>query len=456
MLLNTVGLTYDRLTLWPRAAKLAERGWARPLAEVIPAVTCTAQASILTGCLPSTHGIVGNGWYWRDLGEVRFWLQSNRLLGAEPLYATAARRAAERGRDFRCAKLFWWFNQGADVAISVTPKPHYGADGDKRFDITGQPEELVQELKRKLGPFPFHTFWGPLSGLPSSQWIGRCAAEVLRTEPDLMLVYLPHLDYDTQRVGPEQCDWRKLLAELDSAVAPIFDQAERIGATVWIINECRHLQVDQPIFPNRLLRQQGLLRVRSGPFGEMLETFTSRAFAVCDHQIAHVYVRNPSDIAPVAELFAATDGIAKVLVGVERGQVGLDHPRSGEVVLLAGQNAWFAYPYWLDDRQAPDFARTVNIHAKPGYDPCELFFDPRLRWPKGRMLLRLLQKQLGFRTLFDVVPLDAGLVRGSHGLAAASREQRPVMIGTGPQPHSEFGHIDIREFVLRHLGLDSD
>src|SRR5437667_6143789 len=197
VLLNTVGLTSRHLPLAARLHALAQRGWSRPLREVLPAVTCTAQASMLTGTSPRDHGIVGNGWLYRDTMEVRFWQQSNRLLQAEPVYATALRLAAEQGRHFRCAKLFWWFNQGAAVDISVTPKPHYGADGNKAFDILTTPTELADQLKRKLGPFPFPTFWGPMAGLPCSQWIARCGAEVLRDSqgpPDLTLVYLPHLD----------------------------------------------------------------------------------------------------------------------------------------------------------------------------------------------------------------------------------------------------------------------
>jgi hypothetical protein len=126
--------------------------------------------------------------------------------------------------------------------------------------------------------------------------------------------------------------------------------------------------------------------------------------------------------------------VSQVFCGEERREIGLDHPRAGELVVFSESDAWFAYPYWLDDRAAPDFARTVDIHRKPGYDPCELFFDPLLWWPKGRAMRRLAQKKLGFRTLFDVIPLDPGLVRGSHGVPAARLEDRPVLIGDGTAP----------------------
>jgi predicted AlkP superfamily pyrophosphatase or phosphodiesterase len=454
VLLNTVGLTGRHLPQAPRLKALANAGWQRPLREVVPAVTCTAQATLLTGQTAKGHGIVGNGWYWRDTGEVRFWLQSNRLMQAEPLYVTAKRRAAESGNTFRCAKLFWWFNQGAAVEWSVTPKPHYGADGNKVFDITGTPESLQEELKRKLGPFPFQTFWGPMAGLPCTEWIGRCAAEVLREHrPELTLVYLPHLDYDTQRLGPHGCDWPKIVGELDAACEPILAAARQIGARVWVVNEYAHVPVMHAVYPNRALRQAGLLEVRHGPFGETLDTFTSRAFAVCDHQLAHVYVNNSAHLQRVADVLRGLKGMGRVLVGQERAEIGLDHERAGDIVLLAAPDAWFAYPYWLEDRLAPDFARTVNIHAKPGYDPCELFFDPKLWWPKGRAIRRLLQKKLGFRTLFDVVPLDASLVKGSHGLAVDQPENRPVLIGDGPPPEpAEVAMTAVRDLVLQALG----
>jgi predicted AlkP superfamily pyrophosphatase or phosphodiesterase len=407
----------------------------RPLREVVPAVTCTTQATLLTGQTAQGHGIVGNGWLWRDTGEVRFWQQSNRLLDAEPLYVTARRRAAERGRSFRCAKLFWWFNQGAAVDLSVTPKPYYAADGNKVFAIYGTPEGLTERLQKQLGPFPFPSFWGPLAGLPCTRWIADCAAEVVKADrPALALVYLPHLDYEPQRYGPAGCDMARLVGELDGAVAVLLDAARAAGARVWVVSEYGHVTVSRAVLPNRALRQAGLLAVRPGPFGENLDTFASTAFAVCDHQLAHVYLNDPRAEPRVRDLLAALPGVARVLVGEERSEIGLHHPRSGELILLAEADAWFAYPFWLDDRLAPDYARTVDIHRKPGYDPCELFFDPALRWPRARAAWRLVQKKLGFRTLFDVVPLRPDLVRGSHGLAAADRQDRPLLIGDGPAP----------------------
>jgi predicted AlkP superfamily pyrophosphatase or phosphodiesterase len=455
LVINTVGLTTRLLPLAPRLHTLAGQQWRRPLTEVLPAVTCTAQATLLTGADSQGHGIVGNGWYWRDLGEVRFWLQSNRLLQAVPLYVTAARRAAEQGRTFRCAKLFWWFNQGAAVDVSVTPKPHYGSDGNKIFDILTSPPELARDLKSKIGPFPFANFWGPMSGLPSSQWIARCAAEVLSHHvPELTLVYLPHLDYDPQRFGPNECDWKRIISELDEACAPLLETAQRVGARVWVVNEYSHVPVSQVIEPNRALRRAGLLSVRDGPFGEQLDTIASKAIAVCDHQLAHVYVSELADRPKVRAILEGLGGIRDILEGEARIKVGLDHPRSGDFVLLAQPNAWFAYPFWMDDDRAPDYARTIDIHRKPGYDPCELFVDPRLWLLKGRMLWRLAQKKLGFRMRMDVVPLDARMVKGSHGLRVTAAEDRPVLIGTGPAPDTpEVPMTKVAGLILHAFGL---
>ena len=192
--------------------------------------------------------------------------------------------------------------------------------------------------------------------------------------------------------------------------------------------------------------------MRPGPFGENLDTFSSRAFAVCDHQVAHVYVAEEDDRPRVRDVLLRIKGVARVLDGEEREEIHLRHERSGEMIALAEADAWFAYPFWLDDRQAPDYARTVDIHRKLGFDPCELFFDPRLVWPKGRALLRLVQKKLGFRTLFDVVPLDTRLVRGSHGLAAVDGLDRPLLIGEGAAPDApELPMTAVHDLVLRRL-----
>ena len=456
-MLNVVGLTPRHIGPDLRnLASLARGGILGPLGGVVPGVTCTAQATMLTGMMPAQHGIVGNGWYWRESGEVRFWLQSNRLIEAETIYARARQLAAQRGEQFTCAKLFWWFNQGAPVDWSVTPKPHYGADGSKVFGILGTPDDLAPSLERELGPFPFHTFWGPRAGLPCSDWIARAAAWVLqRHRPTLTLVYLPHLDYDLQRFGPDAPVVAHRLREVDHAAGVVIEAAREIGARVALVSEYGIVPVRRPVLINRLLRQRGWLSVRPGPFGEMLDTFNSRALAVVDHQIAHIYVRDPADAPALAEQLRSVDGIDRVLDRTGQREFGLEHSRSGDLVALAETDAWFAYPYWLDDSAAPDFARTVDIHRKPGYDPCELFVDPAITFPMLRVGRRLMQKMLGFRYLIDVIPLDASLVRGSHGLIPADPRDGPVFISdaTTLAPPTEM--TGVKDWLLTVVGLGS-
>jgi predicted AlkP superfamily pyrophosphatase or phosphodiesterase len=454
VLINAVGLTPRLLDLAPRLKALAASGWVADMPETLPAVTCTAQATLLTGTPPSEHGVVANGWLFRDTNEVRFWQQSNRLIQSEPLYATARRRAKERGRSFKSAKLFWWFNQGAAVDVSVTPKPHYAVDGNKAFGIAGTPNGFAEELETRLGAFPFQAFWGPMAGRTSTEWIARCAAHTLTTQkPDLTLVYLPHLDYDPQRFGPSGCDLAKSVKQLDDACLPLLDAAKANGAQVWVMSEYGHCDVSRPVYLNRVLRSAGLLEVRHGPFGEQLDLYGSRAFAVVDHQLAHVYVRDSEDVPRVQDLLTPVQGVAKVLCGDERTEIGLNHERSGELVLLSDPRSWFAYPFWMNDEIAPDYARAVAIHHKPGYDPCELFFDPRFRLPKLHAAKRVLEKKLGFRMTMDVVPLDAAIVKGSHGLAASDPGDRPILIGHGSNPGESVPMIRVKELLLGALGL---
>jgi len=444
VIINVVGLTPKLIRLAPRLSKLA----AKPLTGVFPAVTMSAQAGMLTGTQPAEHGVVGNTWFWRELGEVRNWVQSNRLIQREPLYRTAK----QRDESFTCAKMFWWFNQNSGCDWSCTPKPHYGSDGSKEFNILTEPPELAGDLKGALGDFPFHAFWGPMAGLPSSDWIARATAKVMRDkQPTLTLCYLPHLDYDLQRFG-DKADVDRLVREVDACAARVLDAAAEIDAKVLVVSEYGITPVNKPVFPNRELRRAGFMRVRQGPFGEMLDVHESRAFAVCDHQAAHVYVRDAGDIETVKSLLAGTDGVARILAGDERGGLGIDHANAGDIVVLSEPDAWFAYPYWLDDANAPDFARSVDIHRKPGYDPCELF----LAGSKFGMGLTLLRKKLGFRYRFRSCPLDASLVKGSHGLPARAPEDGPVIACDNADTLPDAPAMtDVKGLALRMMGLDS-
>lgn len=420
-IINVVGLTPELMQYAPNIAKLGQaKAWASP----VPAVTCTAQATMLTGLNPGQHGIVGNGWYFRETGEIRFWQQSRNLIDSADLLYDG----------IETAKMFWWFNQHAPVRWSATPKPHYGSDGSKVFDIL---DNTGCELTKRLGPFPFFSFWGPNAGLPSSQWIAEASAVVLRqNKPQLTLTYLPHLDYDFQRFSAPD---PKRVVEVDRCAQKVIEAAEEIGALSIVVSEYGLVPVTKAIGINRALREHGFLVVRDGPFGEMLMAGDSRAFAVVDHQVAHVYVRDPADRNAVRNIVESLEGVSDVLPPEE---IGLGHPRSGTWIALAEPHAWFYYYYWFDENKAPDFARTVDIHRKPGYDPVELFMTSKLK-----AIARVAQKKLGFRYRMDVIPLDPTLVKGSHGLINPS-SKGPLIIG----PNAPDDMLEFRSYVRGLLG----
>jgi predicted AlkP superfamily pyrophosphatase or phosphodiesterase len=430
LVLNVVGLTQRAIgERTPHLAALARRGGCAPMTAVLPAVTCSAQATMLTGTLPAQHGVVGNGWFFRDLAEVLFWRQPNVLVRGEKVYE----RARALDPSFTCAKLFWWWNMGAAVDWSLTPRPFYPADGRKLLAIYGTPRGYEDEVEAELGAFPFFDFWGPRAGLPSSTWIEEATLYTLqRHRPTLTLAYLPHLDYDHQRLGPTAPRSLEALTEVDALVGELVAGADAIGAETVVVSEYGLEDVDRPLLPNVVLREAGLLAVRETPVGEVLDPHASRAFAVTDHQVAHVYARDAAAERAASEALTGLEGVARVLDAEGKAAAGLDHPRAGELVLVAARGAWFAYPYWLERAAAPDFAPTVDIHRKPGYDPCELLVDPALRFPKLRIARRLLQKKLGMRMLMDVVPLDPTLVKGSHGRLPDDPLDGPVILSSRP------------------------
>lgn len=383
---------------------------------------------MLTGKPPREHGIVGNGWYFRDTGEVRFWQQHNGLIEGEKLYDR-----------IDTAKMFWWFNQGSSARWSCTPKPHYGCDGSKVFDVL---DLTGCDLVAALGQFPFFAFWGPGAGLASSQWIADATARVMRMQkPQLTMTYLPHLDYDYQRFP--QHDTQRVV-EVDRCAGQVIDAAQDIGARVIVVSEYGLVRVDRAVMINQALRRAGFLAVRDTPFGEMLMPGQSQAFAVCDHQLAHVYINDPDASGAVRDLIESLSGVAAL---VPPGDIQLDHRRSGELIALACDDAWFAYYYWLDHANAPDFARCVDIHRKPGYDPCELFLTSRVR--AGA---RLLQKKLGLRYRMDVIPLDPALVRGSHGLRPPEQDGPVIVAEGGACDDLPSDMTQLKSYVRRQLG----
>ena len=445
--LNVVGLARRFIgPATPNIARLATRGGLRDLATVTPAVTCSVQSTMLTGLPPDQHGIVGNGWYFRDLGEVFLWRQSNRLVAGEKVWDAAKARDPA----FTCANLFWWYAMHASTDFTVTPRPIYLADGRKLPDIWASPSDLRDELTRVLGTFPLFHFWGPAADIRSSRWIAEAALHVMRTRaPTLTLVYLPHLDYVLQRQGPAGPDVAAHVADIDALCGRLIDASDN----VLLLSEYGITDVARPVHINRALREAGFLRVRRERDQEQLDFAASDAFAVADHQIAHVYVRRPPLVPAVSALLSSLPGVEMVLDTDGKRAFGLDHPRSGDLVALAGPDAWFTWYHWLDDARAPDFARTVEIHRKPGYDPVELFLDPAIRLPRAAIAWKLAKRALGFRSVMNVIPLDATLVRGSHGRITTNREDGPVLISSNPEllPDAAVPAAAVKSLMLRHM-----
>ncbi|MFK0111917.1 alkaline phosphatase family protein [Streptomyces sp. NPDC091217] len=451
VVLDIVGLTPKLLEHMPAVAALGARGFRARLDTVLPAVTCTVQSTLLTGEPPSGHGAVANGWYFRDLGEVLLWRQHNALVGGEKIWETA-RKA---NPDYKVANICWWYAMGADVDWTVTPRPVYYSDGRKEPGAYTWPPSLHDELTDRLGPFPLFTYWGPNAGLPSTQWILAAARQVFdEHRPDLTLVYVPHLDYEPQRSGPDSPATHRAARQLDDALRPLLDHFEREGATVVALSEYGITPVSRPVDINRALRRAGLLEVHTQDGMEYLDPWTSRAFAVADHQIAHVYVRDPADTEQVAKLVGELEGVEKVLDAAGKAAHGLDHERSGELVAIADPDAWFTYYYWLDDDRAPDFARQVEIHRKPGYDPAELLYDDTVPAVKLRAVGQVARKKLGLRYRIRTVPLDPSGVRGSHGRLPADPGHGPVLLCSRPEQQREaYAATEVKSLLLDLAGF---
>lgn len=452
LVLDVVGMTPELLAHTPRLQEVAASGWQAPLETVLPAVTCTVQSTFVTGSHPAEHGAVANGWYFRDLGEIYLWRQHNRLVQGEKVWETARRTRPE----LTVANVCWWYAMGASTDYTVTPRPIYHADGRKSPDCYTRPPELHDELTAELGPFPLFQYWGPTASLASSEWIVQ-ATRRLMPRNDLTLAYVPHLDYDLQRHGPNSPQAARAAAEVDRVLTPLLDDAWEQGVTVVALSEYGITRAERPVHVNRILREAGFLEVYVQAGMEYLDPWASRAFAVADHQVAHVYVRDAEDLQPVASLLGGVTGVDQVLDRAGQAEAGLDHERSGELVLVAEQDAWFTYYYWLSDDHAPDFARGVEIHRKPGFDPAELFFDPDDPRAKLKAGLNLVKKRAGLRYAMNVVPTDPRWVGGTHGRLPADPQQGPVLLCSDPSSkRSRIGAVDVRDLILDHLGASPE
>lgn len=451
VVLNVVGLTPHLIgENTPFLAKWSKEGKIATVQPVLPAVTCSAQSTYLTGKHPNEHGIVGNGWYFKEECEVKFWRQSNKLVHAPKIWD----KALELDPTFTCSNMFWWYNMYSTVDYSVTPRPNYLVDGRKVPDCYSHPADIRDKLQERLGDFPLFNFWGPNTTIKSSRWIAEASKMVDEWyDPTLTLIYLPHLDYNFQRLGSKDKNSLRDLKDIDGVCEDLIEYYEKKDAQVIVLSEYGITDVNNPIHINRELRRKGYIEVRREQTWELLDAGISKAFAVADHQVAHIYINDPKVKAEVKSLIESLDGVEKVLEGQERAQFHLDHERAGDLIAIADKNSWFTYYYWLDDTKAPDFARTVEIHRKPGYDPVELFVDPSINLPKVQVGLKLVRKNLGFRTVMNVIPLDASLVKGSHGRIPENKADYPLFITKQTEllERDEIEATQVFDLMMAHL-----
>ena len=451
VVINIVGLTSHLIGKHtPFISQWSENGSVQKIKPVLPAVTCSAQYTYLTGKWPQDHGIVGNGWYFRTEKEVKFWRQSNDLVQAPKIWEVAKAQDSS----FTCANMFWWYNMYASVDYAATPRPNYLSNGLKIPDCYTHPADLRDDLQKELGTFPLFSFWGPNTNISSSRWIADASMLTdQKYDPTLTLIYLPHLDYNLQRHGHGHPSIAKDLQEIDAVVKDLVQHFEYQGAQVILLSGYGITDVNRPIHLNRIFRKKGWLALRREQSWELLDAGASKVFAVADHQIAHIYVQDQSLLSQVKATLEATPGVGLVLDETTKQDYHIDHPRAGEIVAVADNDSWFTYYFWNDEDQAPDYARTVDIHKKPGYDPVEMFVNPKFAWPMGAVAWRLLKKKLGFRYMMDVIPLDATLIKGSHGNVSAAPAHFPICIRKG-KPFSSNDTIqstDVFDLILDTL-----
>jgi predicted AlkP superfamily pyrophosphatase or phosphodiesterase len=399
----------------PQLATLRRFAAQRVMRPVTPAVTSTMQATLTTGGTPAQHGIIANGLFAHNRPEIQrhldlssfaafrrnvsFWEQSNRLLEL-PRFWHQSRKTT--------TMLFWQNSMDGAADVVLTPKPTHSPDGKTLTACWSAPDDLYARLVEKLGPLPLHNYWGPFASGASSEWIVQAALAVWAEHPtDLTLLYVPHLDYALQRLGPAHEKIAREVQFVDALLAPLVERARADGAHVIIAGDYGMHDVTRAIMPNQALRQAGLLLTKPDAEGKLLVDYdASHAFAMVDHQIAHVYCPGPRQAA-ATRVIAELPGVARVLHTPEDlGALGLASPRSGAVVALAEPDAWFCHDWWTSDAEKPAWQFSVDIHRKPGYDPRELFGDP----------------------VKKCVAQNPELVKGSHGVVLDDPATWPVLL----------------------------
>ncbi len=398
------------------------------LLHSFPSVTWPAQANMLTGKLPNDHGVVANGFYWRERCEVEMWTAWNEVIEQPQIWDVLKKRNPE----LQTAAWFPMLSKGCGADYVCMPAPIHQPDGSEDMWCYTKPQPYYGELLEQFGQFPLHHFWGPMANIKSSQWIADSAAAAAKKfNPDFFYIYFPHLDYQAQKFGPNSPQATESVRELDRLLESFIQQIEANALTPidWMIaSEYVISEVDHVTYPNRILREAGLLKTNLVDGRESIDFQNTTAWCLVDHQFSHIFVRNrdATTIAEATQLFENVEGIQTAVAGTDRGGFNLDHPRSGDVVLVSEPNSWQAYYWWLDDALAPEFATTVDIHRKPGYDPVEMLMDMKTR----------------------TVPLDATLIKGSHGIPL----EPGILLTSGPPVESpSIRDTGIFDLILRRF-----
>jgi predicted AlkP superfamily pyrophosphatase or phosphodiesterase len=393
ILVDVVGLEEKHLDsgLLPNVAKIAENGEIGKLEPTFPAVTSTVQASVLSGKYPREHGIISNGLYDRNTYNVSFWEQSSSLVQSQRIWDTV-----KKSNGIKTAVLFWQNTMYANSDIVITPRPIH-LDDKMVMWCYSKPVGYYEKLKEKLGEFNLAGYWGPLASPKSSEWITNAAEYTLESErPNFLFVYIPHADYSAQRFGKGAVQVRDDLKKADELVGRLVQKVIELGirdeTQFIILSEYAFNDVNGAVPLNVVLRDADLLSIRTIQEKEYLDLEYSKAFAMVDHQVAHIYVKNGYE-RETRKVLENTNGVETILDSSGKKELAIDHERSGELIAISTRDRWFSYYWWHDESRAPDFARKVDIHRKPGYDPVELFIDHKTK----------------------SIPLDASLIKGSHG-----------------------------------------
>ncbi len=410
----------------PTLKSIAERGSLKPLVPSFPCVTCPVQANLTTGVGPEVHGVIANGFYYRDKNEVLMWTGWNECIQAPQIWDLLH----EKDPGITSAVWFPLLAKGAGADYICMPAPIHNPDGSETLWCYTKPTELYGELRDTFGHFPLMNFWGPMANIKSTDWIVDSAVLAAKKfQPRFSYIYIPHLDYAGQKSGPNSPQAAQAVVDLEDALSRLVRGYEDagLGQITWVIaSEYAINEVNEVSYPNRILRSLEMLQLEEEEGLEYLKTGHSKAWTMVDHQFAHVFVKDQNDIAACVEAFRHDPNIERVLVGEERAEFNLNHPLSGDIILLAKEHAWFAYYWWNDDTKAPKFARTVDIHQKPGYDPVELF-------------IKMPEKQ---------IPLDATLVKGSHGYPATDPSRHGVLISSAELVKDSYQDLDVTPLIM--------